>query len=156
SAHFLWPVLPPIGDAAVRNCCPHLSHETHLTLKVIGIWTPDDCGRAGVHDENRTITRDVAARIRWTAQCLSIVWDARPNASTQSFRTSQWIPMRRAANMRRGPNSACRRPAGLWRRPMECPLDFQLGVTILRTESSRQSTTTDGKYHPRPNHRPAA
>src|SRR5262249_108067 len=41
--------------------------------------------------------------------------------------------------------------ADLWRRrsPMG-PLDSQPVATILQTESSRQSTTTDEKCHPRP------
>src|SRR6516165_11056789 len=47
--------------------------------------------------------------------------------------------------------------AGLWRRRSTmAPLDFQLAATILQTESSRRSTTTDEKCHPRPHHRSAA
>src|SRR6516225_6492124 len=47
--------------------------------------------------------------------------------------------------------------AGLWRRRSTmAPLDSQLAATILQTESSRRSTTTDEKCHPRPHHRSAA
>src|SRR6516165_6055882 len=47
--------------------------------------------------------------------------------------------------------------ADLWRRrsPM-APLDSQPAATILQTESSRRSTTSDEKCHPRPHHRSAA
>ena len=47
--------------------------------------------------------------------------------------------------------------AGLWRRhSTTAPLDSQPAVTILQTESSRRSTTSDEKCHPRPHHRSAA
>src|SRR5215831_13481488 len=47
--------------------------------------------------------------------------------------------------------------AGLWRRRSRmAPLDSQPAATILQTESSRRSTTSDEKYHPRPRHRSAA
>src|SRR6516164_4277652 len=42
------------------------------------------------------------------------------------------------------------------RRSTMAPLDSQLAATILQTESSRRSTTTDEKCHPRPHHRSAA
>src|SRR5215831_12497146 len=46
---------------------------------------------------------------------------------------------------------------GLWRQHSKIgPLDSQPAATILQTECSRQSTTTDEKYHPRPHHRSAA
>jgi hypothetical protein len=47
--------------------------------------------------------------------------------------------------------------AGHWhRRSTMAPLDSQPVATILQTESSRRSTTTDEKCHPRPRHRSAA
>src|SRR2546429_7926198 len=56
------------------------------------------------------------------------------------------MPMvQRAANTGPGPSSARPHPAGLWRRPMARPLDFQRAVTIPPIQSSRQSTTSDGK-----------
>ena len=71
--------------------------------------------------------------------------------------------LQRAANRHRrmvtGPalGSACLFSAGLWRRrPTMGPLDSQPAATILQTESSRRSTTTDEKCHPRPRHRSAA
>src|SRR5215831_6116563 len=49
------------------------------------------------------------------------------------------------------PGSACLFSAGLWRRrPAMSPLDSQPTATILQTVSSRRSTTTDEKCHPRP------
>src|SRR6516165_388369 len=47
--------------------------------------------------------------------------------------------------------------ADLWRRrsPM-APSDSQPAATILQTESSRRSTASDEKCHPRPRHRSAA
>ena len=47
--------------------------------------------------------------------------------------------------------------ADLWRRrsPM-APSDSQPAATILQTESSRRSTTSDERCHPRPHHRSAA
>src|SRR6516165_1843079 len=83
--------------------------------------------------------------------------DARPNASAQPWtRTSQWMPMlQRAADTRPRPNSARLLPAGPWPRPTVGPLDFRLAVMTLQTESSRRSTTTGEKCHPRPRHCPA-
>src|SRR5215471_3176615 len=47
--------------------------------------------------------------------------------------------------------------AGLWRRRSTMALlDSQLAATILQTESSRRSTASDEKCHPRPRHRSAA
>src|SRR5262252_886009 len=51
----------------------------------------------------------------------------------------------------------CLFSAGLWRRRSTiAPVDSQPVATIPQTESSRQSTTTDEKCHPRPRHRSAA
>src|SRR5262249_47199994 len=56
-----------------------------------------------------------------------------------------------------GPGSACLFSARLWhRRSAMGPLDSQPAATILQTESSHRSTTTDEKCHPRPHHRSAA
>src|SRR5262249_20704650 len=47
--------------------------------------------------------------------------------------------------------------AGPWRRcSTMAPLDSQPAATILQTESSRRSTTSDEKCHPPPTPRPAA
>src|SRR5215471_18365019 len=55
-----------------------------------------------------------------------------------------------------GPGSACLFSARLWlRRSTMGPLDSQPAATILQTESSRRSTTTDEKCHPQPRHRSA-
>src|SRR5215831_3733069 len=51
----------------------------------------------------------------------------------------------------------CLFSADLWRRRSTLgPSDSQPAATILQTESSRRSTTTDEKCHPRPRHRSAA
>jgi hypothetical protein len=148
-----------IGDAAVRNCSGIQSGARPALncaeSSAYGTTRSRRGSRWRSHNSGATSQRASA----WAAQPL--VLNARPNASAQpSTRTTHWIPMlQRAANTGQGPSSACPLPAGLWRRPTERPLDFQLAVTILRTESSRRSrrsTTTDEKCHPRPNHRPAA
>src|SRR5262245_44421125 len=55
------------------------------------------------------------------------------------------------------PLGPCLFSADLWRRRSTMgPLDSQPVATILQTESSRRSTTTDEKFHPRPRHRSAA
>jgi hypothetical protein len=84
--------------------------------------------------------------------------EARANASAQpSTRTIPLMPMvQRAANTGRAPSSARPHPAGLWRRSAPRPSDFQRAVTIPRIQSSPRSSKTDGKYPPRPHHRPAA
>src|SRR5438552_17024554 len=61
--------------------------------------------------------------------------------------------LQRAANTEPRPSSACLPLAGPWRRPTVGPLDFRLAVMTLQTESSRRSTTTHQKRHPRPRHR---
>src|SRR5262245_31577406 len=115
-------------------------------------------GRADVHDEDRT-----TASRRCTAHPLDGASAGQhlgcaPNASAQPWtRTTQWLPMvQRGVNTGPRPSAACLLPAGLWRRSTVGPLDFQLAVTILQTESSRRSTTTDERCRPRPYHRPAA
>ena len=50
--------------------------------------------------------------------------------------------LQRAASTGLGPSCACLLPAGRWRRLTVSPLDFQLDVTILQTESSRRSIAT--------------
>src|SRR5258708_34660112 len=82
---------------------------------------------------------------------------ARLNAS----RTNQWVPIPLAANRRRHwtsvSGSECLLSAGSWHQYWTVSrLDFQPAATILQTESSRRSTTTDEKCHPRPRHRSAA
>jgi NDP-sugar pyrophosphorylase family protein len=47
-------------------------------------------------------------------------------------------------------NGGCLPLAGPWPRPTAGPLDFRLAVMTLQTESSRRSTTTYEKCHPRP------
>ena len=87
---------------------------------------------------------------------------ARLNASAQpSIRTNQWVPIPPAANRRRHwtsvSRSECLLSAGSWHQYWTVSrLDFQPVATILQTESSRRSTTTDEKCHPRPRHRSAA
>jgi hypothetical protein len=91
-------------------------------------------------------------------QLLANLPDARLSASAQPpSRPSQRMSTpQRAANTEPGLSSGCPHRGGVWRRPTVSPLDFQLAVTTLQTESSRQSTATDEKCHPRPHHRPAA
>src|SRR5262245_38378092 len=79
--------------------------------------------------------------------------------------TSAWVansgaqplvlrPLRRLMVPGPGP---CLFSASLWhRRSRMAPLDSQPAATILQTESSRRSTTTYEKCHPRPHHRSAA
>ena len=101
---------------------------------------------------------NVAPRVRLDGASAEQHLGCAPNASAQPWtRTTQWMPMvQRGANMGPRRSSACLLPAGLWHRSTVGPLDFQLAVTILQTESSRRSTTTDERCHPRPHHRPAA
>src|SRR5260370_30030559 len=85
---------------------------------------------------------------------------ARLNASAQpSIRTNQWVPP--AANRCRHwtsvSGSECLLSAGSWHQYCTVSrLDFQPATTILHTASSRLSTTSDEKCHPRPRHRSAA
>src|SRR5262249_28709190 len=75
-------------------------------------------------------------------------------------RLSAWArpsTRRRRTSAGRGPGSACLFSARLWlRRSTMAPLNSQPAATILQTESSRRSTTTDEKCHPQPRHRSAA
>jgi hypothetical protein len=76
----------------------------------------------------------------WQIRC------ATPSASTHPSTRRRWTV--------RGPGPRLFSEglfAGLWRRRL-APLDSQPAATILQTESSRRSTTTDEKYHPRPHH----
>src|SRR5260370_11240581 len=87
---------------------------------------------------------------------------ARLNASVQpSTRTNRWVPIPPAANLRQHwssvSGSECLLSTGSWHQYLPVSrLDFQPAATILQTESSRRSTTTDEKCHPRPRHRSAA
>src|SRR5262249_14894672 len=72
---------------------------------------------------------------------------------SRRLQTSRWMPMlQRAANTEPRPSSAWLPLAGPWPRPTVGPLDFRLAVMTLQTESSRRSTTTGEKCHPRPRH----
>jgi hypothetical protein len=83
---------------------------------------------------------------------------ARLIASAQpSTRTNQWVSIPPAANRTSVSGSKCLLSAGPWHQYWTVSrLDFQPAATILQTESSRQSTTTYEKCHPRPRHRSAA
>jgi hypothetical protein len=166
----LWPVLPKvsvspavsrstlhIGDAAVRNCSGIQSGARPALncaeSSAYGTTRSRRGSRWRSHNSGATSQRASA----WAAQPL--VLNARPNASAQpSTRTTHWIPMlQRAANTGPRPSSACPFSAGPWRRRSTmAPLDSQPAATILQTESSRRSTTTDEKHHPRPHRRVAA
>jgi hypothetical protein len=125
----------------------------------LGISARDDAVEPAFTMKIAQQRRDVARASAWAAQPLGNVQDARPNASAQpSTRTTRWMPiLQRAANRGLGLSSACLLSAGSWRRRLTMgPLDSQPAATILQTESSRRSTTTDEKCHPRPHHRPAA
>src|SRR5262252_7330552 len=86
---------------------------------------------------------------------------ARLNGSAQpSIRTNQWAPIPPAANRRRHwisvSGSECLLSAGSWHQYWTVSrLDFQPAATILQTESSRRSTTSDEKCHLRPHHHSA-
>src|SRR5262249_53769696 len=91
-----------------------------------------------------------------------IAWQDSQVGTPSEHRNAQTI-FQRAANRRRwtvaarGRGSACFFSAGLWdRRWTMSRLVSHPAATILQTESSRRSTTTDEKCHPRPRHRSAA
>ena len=98
--------------------------------------------------------RDLSARI--SRAMPDNVRGARPSASAQlPIRTTRSMPvLQRAACTGKVPSSACLLSPDPWRRcSTMAPLDSQPVATILRTERSRQSTTSDEKCHPRPRHR---
>src|SRR5262245_9931005 len=149
--HWLEYEILPAGATTTRLVSSFTSLKQRTSSSRLNPGTDPAVSRSTLHiDDTVPAHPPGGATARQRPGCAS-------NASVQPpTQTTRWMPMlQRAANTEPMPSSACLPVAGPWPRPTVGPLDFRLAVLTLQTESSRRSTTTGEKCHPRLLHCPA-